>query len=282
MDHAEYSYDAKSKQTTTKTSTTLEQKDLSPPPPSTSNRRHARLITNVPLEQSEEDQPETPTTPNAPPKESYDDSARRFQRLREIRKNLRNKYDDHSHPQLSASEQTLTSSPSSPSTSSPKKPDDRPQSVHIPVERITPNSTDPGTFRSYQRTATQMDIRDRRYRSRTLEVNQTRSVDNQIYGSSASKAKDHTIHRSDSHRHRHPRLSFRRSSEDTQDKQSQFRRHYDATRNSTDEIWFDIGQEHWTNLLEHGWRPTSESSGVQLVSLIDSGRIFLREGRVNG
>jgi hypothetical protein len=35
----------------------------------------------------------------------------------------------------------------------------------------------------------------------------------------------------------------------------------------------EIGKEHWTNLLENGWRPTIGTSGVNLVSFTNSGKI---------
>lgn len=123
----------------------------------------------------------------------------------------------------------------------------------------------------YDQTASKVKLNDRRYRSRTLEVNQTHSVDNQIYGSSTTlKPKSHLHHRSESHKHRTNHLSFRRSSEDIQDKQLQLRRHADSMNSR--ETWMEIGKEHWTNLLEHGWRPTVGTAGVQLVSFADSGR----------
>ena len=153
--------------------------------------------------------------------EPFQDSERRFQRLREIRKNLRTKYDDQAKSEASP--------------------------VNIPIERVDPSN-------------------DRKYRSRTVEVN---AVDNQIYGSVALKPKHQSQHRSDSHKHRSNRLSFRRSSEDLQDKNLQFRRHLDSP--NSNETWMEIGKEHWTNLLENGWRPTIGTPGINLVSLADSG-----------
>jgi hypothetical protein len=122
--------------------------------------------------------------------------------------------------------------------------------VNIPIERINPPN-------------------DRKFRSRTLEVN---AVDNQLYGSSSSKQKHQSQHRSESHKHRTNRLSFRRSSEDIQDKNLQLRRHLDSPYSN--ETWMEIGKEHWTNLLEHGWRPTIGTPGINLVSFADSGRKF--------
>jgi hypothetical protein len=197
------------KQTTAKTSTTYQQKRTNQS--EDINRRHARLITNVPNE-FEIEQKSFPLEP-------FDNSLRRSQRLHEIRKNLRTKYDD----------QTKTEQP-----------------VNILVERINPSN-------------------DRKYRSRTVEVN---AVDNQMYGSLSSKSKHQSQHRSISHKHRSDRLSFRRSSEDIQDKHLQLRRHLDST--NLNETWMEIGKEHWTNLLENGWRPTIGTSGVNLVTFTDS------------
>jgi hypothetical protein len=244
-------------QTMTRTSKIHEEKSSSPS--DKSNRRHARRIIHVPVEQSEDDQQTTTNNTS----ESYDDSCRRDQRLREIRKNLRTKYDDHSQ-YLSTS--PLVSSPLNgiSTASSPKSNDDRSQSIQIPVERVQLQSN--GTSILHTRTTNPLDTRDRRYRSRTLEANQARSIDNQIYGNSSSKDKENVVHR----QQRHHRLSYRRSSEDTQDKQSNIRRHRDSTLTDTNELWFDVGKEHWPNLLEHGWRPTGNTPGVHLVSFTDS------------
>lgn len=150
--------------------------------------------------------------------------------------------------------------------------------MNIPVERINPPATqspDPTIVQLYDQTATKVKLNDRRYRSRTLENNQIHSVDNQIYGyPSSSKDKAHTQHRSESHRHRTNRLSFRRSSEDIQDKQLQLRRHADSV--NSNETWMEINPEHWTNLLENGWRPTINTAGVTLVSFADSGKSAIR------
>ena len=67
---------------------------------------------------------------------------------------------------------------------------------------------------------------------------------------------------------------MRRSSEDMPDKYGQSRRHGEGKFSGTDEIWFDIGQEHWTNLLEHGWRPTLGTPGVTLVALTESSKRY--------
>jgi len=265
LDHAEYLYDAKSKQTTATTSTTFpntkqQEKPTTMPSSENNNRRHARLITNVPIEQqTEEDQQETtnlttpppPASQSIPTTENFEDPSRRGQRLREVRKNLRTKYDDHS--------QQVTA-PSSPKKST----EDRPQSVHIPVERISHETN--------ERSLSPLDQRDRRYRSRTLEVNQTRSVDNQIYGNSSTKTgkEQQPQHRSESHRHRTHRILHRRSSEDTQEKPNHIRRRYESTMNDTNEIWFEISRDQWANLLESGWRPTADSAGVSLFSFADS------------
>ena len=172
-----------------------------------------------------------------------------FRRLREIRKNLRTKYDDRPQP----------------------KADEIRQPVNIPVERIPPSEpANPDIVELYEQTAEKVKSNDRRYRSRTLENNQIRAADNQIYGCLSSKAKHSTYIRSESHKHRSNRISFRRSSEDIQDKQLQLRRHLDSSYSN--ETWLEIGQEHWTNLLENGWRPTVGTSGVNVVSFTDSGR----------
>lgn len=103
MDHTEYSYDAKSKQTTAKVSSTT----AHPKPGSqtvATPRKNTRIITNggaVPTQtngSSTTVNPVESTNGSNQHKlfafESFDDSIRRFQRLREIRKNLRTKYDD--------------------------------------------------------------------------------------------------------------------------------------------------------------------------------------------
>jgi hypothetical protein len=113
-----------------------------------------------------------------------------------------------------------------------------------------------------------MKLNERKYRSRTIEIN---GIDNQMYGSSPLQPKQQTQHRSESHKHRtHDRLSFRRSSEDIQDKHLQLRRHLDSS--NSNETWMEIGKEHWTNLLENGWRPTIGTSGVNLVTFTNSGK----------
>jgi hypothetical protein len=72
-------------------------------------RRNSRTITNVPIQQQTPPVPSQPKETTAPPTthsnqqklfafESFDDSLRRFQRLREIRKNLRTKYEDQTAP----------------------------------------------------------------------------------------------------------------------------------------------------------------------------------------
>jgi hypothetical protein len=66
-------------------------------------RRNSRTITNVPIQQPVQNIPKNTNEQNGGNNnhklfafESFDDSIRRFQRLREIRKNLRTKYDDQS------------------------------------------------------------------------------------------------------------------------------------------------------------------------------------------
>lgn len=261
LDHAEYSYDAKSKQTTAKTSTTFQQKQNLPT--EDINRRYARLITNVPTEHEHEISTTTSNTnstnnTNTSHKlfsfESFDDSIRRFQRLREIRKNLRTKYDDQT------------------------KPEETTQTINVPIERITP--TDPNIVELNDQTTDKNKINDRKHRSRTLETNQIRSVDNQIYSTTttttSTKSKQQPQHRSESHQHRTNRISFRRSSEDIQDKQLQLKRHLNSTNINGNETWLEIGQEHWTNLLENGWRPNIDTPGVNLVSFNDSGKTKMK------
>lgn len=161
--------------------------------------------------------------------------------------------------------------------------------VSIPIERVSGTTNAPSTdsdlvelydkaAKSVQQTKEVVSsTRDRRHRSRTLEANQIQAVDNQIYGCpSSSKAKQPTQQRSESHKHRSQRLSVRRSSDDHQDKQIQLRRaneyHSGSTEHMLNETWFDVGQEHWSNLLENGWRPTAETPGVTCVAIADSGK----------
>jgi hypothetical protein len=104
LDHAEYLYDAQLKQTKSKI---FQQKPGSQT--DRPRRRNSRTITNIPIQQKQQqsvststnDQNETNGTNNNNNHklfafESFDDSIRRFQRLREIRKHLRTKYDDQS------------------------------------------------------------------------------------------------------------------------------------------------------------------------------------------
>ena len=163
--------------------------------------------------------------------------------------------------------------------------------MSIPIERVSGTINTPSTesdlvelydqaANSVQQTKEAVSTRDRRHRSRTLEAHQIQAVDNQIYGCpSSSKAKQSTQQRSESHKHRNQRLSVRRSSDDHQDQQIQLRRanehHSGSTEHILNETWFDVGQEHWSNLLENGWRPTAETSGVTLVAIADSGKTEL-------
>ncbi|CAF1271396.1 unnamed protein product [Adineta steineri] len=259
LDHAEYAYDAKAKQTTATASKTYQQKRANHT--NDKNRRHARIITDVPSEQQQQQQQQQEnTSPNNNHKlfafESFDDSIRRYQRLREIRRNLRNKYDDHS------SQQT--------------KIDETSQTIDIPVERVTssPQPSDPHIFRQNDQIRNSAKIRDRKYRSKTLEGNHLRAVDNQIYGcsstSSTLKTKHDTHNRSDLRKRHTNHLSFRRSTDDVRDRQTHVRRNLDSTYSSLNGTWLEIGQEHWTNLLENGWRPTTDTPGVNLVSFNDS------------
>jgi hypothetical protein len=239
LDHGDYSYEAKSKQTYPQKLAT-QTEDL--------NRRHARLITNIPTEQSENDKNEIITNEN--PKlfslKTFDDSIKHVQTLSEMRKNLQTKYDEHSEEQ-----------------------DNIHHSVNIPIERVNPSQTIPTDSDMNQSDKDKM--RDRRYRSRTLELNKKGAVDNQIYGCPSSQTIHEVRHQSELHKHRTNPALFRRSCEDLQDKQFQLRRHLDYSMTNSNETWLEIGQEHWTNLLENGWRPTLNTPGVNLVSFTDSG-----------
>ncbi|UJR35356.1 hypothetical protein I4U23_028113 [Adineta vaga] len=344
LDHVEYTYDNKSKPKTPKSSQQKQGSQTEGP-----QRRHSRTITNVPIQQKQHQNVSTSTNDqneindgNTNHKlfafESFDDSIRRFQRLREIRKNLRTKYDDHLQQQsvesirpasangidntesisitqpksvinsnrpLSHGVQTIPPTPltikstvNSTKTVPRKTGETRHtllarESVTIPIERVvsvTTNSpsTDPKVAELYEQTANSVhtesstasttvnNIRDRRYRSRTLETHQIQAVDNQIYGCppSSLKAKQQNHQRSESNRHRNHRLSLRRSSEDPQDKESQPKHHQEYQNglksNSLNETWLNIDQEHWTNLLENGWRPTLNTAGVTSVAISDS------------
>jgi len=161
--------------------------------------------------------------------------------------------------------------------------------VSIPIERVATvtnsQSADPDVLELYDKAANSVhvnndktkDIRDRRHRSRTLEAHQIQAVDNQIYGC-PSKTKQQTQHRSESHKHRSTRLSLRRSSEDPQDKQLQLRRNNEyypgSTQNKLEKTWLEIDKDHWTNLLENGWRPTLGTPGVTPVAIADPGTNF--------
>ncbi|CAF0828421.1 unnamed protein product [Rotaria sp. Silwood1] len=273
LDHAEYSYDAKAKETTTKTSTTYQEKQANQT--NNTNRRHARLITNITNEQEPQSQQqqqqqeqhqqqeenvhnETPFKKNHKllTFESFDDSVRRFQRLREIRKNLRTKYNNSSPAEFKEDENHHLNN----NNVTNKK-------------TISSQLTNPDIVQLYDQAANSVKIRDRKYRSRTLEGNQIRAVDNQIYGcssSSLSKTKQQTHHRSASHKHHSHRLSFRRSSDDVHDKKLQFRRHLNSTNQNSNETWFEVEREHWTNLLENGWRPTVDTPGINHVTFTDA------------
>ena len=104
LDHPEYPYDANAKRPAPKVSSTFQPKRGSQTVGT--QRRNSRTITHVPLQQQEQQHSTNGTNNNGIAAgngnhklftfESFDDSIRRFQRLREIRKNLRTKYDDHS------------------------------------------------------------------------------------------------------------------------------------------------------------------------------------------
>lgn len=157
----------------------------------------------------------------------------------------------------------------------------------IPVNETNGQSTDPTVVELYDQAANSVNPKkktsnshERRHRSRTLEAHQVQAVDNQIYGcpssSSSSKAKQNTQQRSESQKHRSHRISMRRSSEDHQDKYMQLRRSNEfygsSTQTNLNETWFDIGREHWSNLLENGWRPTADTPGVTCVAIADTGK----------
>ncbi|CAF0780278.1 unnamed protein product [Adineta ricciae] len=335
LDHVGYAYDSKSKPSTPKPKQGSQTDGA--------HRRHSRTIANVPIQQKQQQNVSTSTNDQATEInggntnhklfafESFDDSIRRFQRLREIRKNLRTKYDDHSQSQ--SVESTRPSSANgidntesiSITKQKPVKNSNRPlsngvqtipptpltiksivntnkivprkngetrqtaiarESVNIPIERILPVTTtppatsDPKVVELYDQAANSVrtespttsstisNTRDRRYRSRTLDAHQIQAVDNQIYGCppSSSKIKQQNHQRSESNRHRSHRLSLRRSSEDPLDKQSQHKHNHEH-QNDLNETWLNIDQEHWTNLLENGWRPTLNTPGVTSVAV---------------
>lgn len=159
--------------------------------------------------------------------------------------------------------------------------------VSIPIERVASvTNTQPTEVENppvpekvvntiHIKTDPVKDTRDRRHRSRTLEAHQIQAVDNQIYGCPSKAKQGAAQHRSESHKHRGNRLSLRRSSEDTQDKQLQLRRNneYYATsgQDGSNESWFEIDKDHWTNLLENGWRPTVGTPGVTPVAIANPG-----------
>lgn len=280
MNHVEYSAEVQPKQTNGETSTTNQQKRANQTP--NTNRRHARLITNVTNEQElQQDQPQLlqqPQQHEQPPQQSKqqetdcdesqvkkshkvstcepsDDSTRRFKRLREIRRNLRSKYDDNISNETKEGESEDSKDISDTTIK------------HVP----TPQTTNADIVQLYNQTANSVKVRDKKHRSRTLEGQQLRAVDNQIYGCSSSK----THHRSESHKTRSHHHSFRRSSDDIQDKKLQLRRHLNFADHDSNEAWFEIEKEHWSNLLENGWRPTEGTSGVNIVSFADTGKNYL-------
>ncbi|CAF1329856.1 unnamed protein product [Rotaria magnacalcarata] len=281
LNHTECSHDAKSKQTAPKTSKTSHQKRTNQTNnnanninsinninntnnANSTNRRHARLITDITNEHEQQEQPEQEQQKqqNIPEElpvkkshqlfayESFDDSIRRVQRLREIRSNLRTIYDDNTPTETKDAEIQHSKDNSS--------------------KKIDPSQTkNPDIVQLYDQAAKSVKSRDRKYRSRTLEGHQMRAVDNQMYGCSSSKAKQQVQYRSESHKDRNHRLSFRRSSEDFQDKKLHLRRHLNSSNHSINETWFEIEREHWANLLENGWRPMEGAPGVNVVSFDD-------------
>lgn len=214
----------------------------------------------MPPEKQQQQQQDNDATPTTGSKhfafESYDESMRRFRGLPE-RKNVR-----------------YESSPAQP------KIDEIPQPIDIPIERINPPSKPPEVPINRQahreQETSSARSRDRKYRSKTLEGNQLRAVDNQIYGCSPaatiSKGRTESQHRGELHKHRSQRLSFRRSTDDVRGRHTHLRKHFDSTYDTSEGAWMEIGQDHWTNLLEHGWRPTTDTTGVTFVSFTDAGR----------
>lgn len=188
-------------------------------------------------------------------------------------------------PVKSSSNNTNTTPPRKPTETRPSLPLREP--VSIPIERVghvtnAQSIPDPDPVKAPEKVVNTIHIktepvrstRDRRHRSRTLEAHQIQAVDNQIYGC-PSKTKQAAQHRSESHKHRSNRLSLRRSSEDTQDKQLQLRRNNEyyssSMHDASEETWFEIDKDHWTNLLENGWRPTIGTPGVTSVAIADPG-----------
>ena len=156
--------------------------------------------------------------------------------------------------------------------------------ISIPIERVAAvTHSQPNALELHNNATKKLHVdkegvstRDRRHRSRTLEAQQMQAVDNQIYGCPSSpKTKPQIQLRSESGKVRSQRLSARRSSEDHQEKQLQLKRSHEhgsgSTQNLLHETWFDIGQEHWTNLLENGWRPTADTPGVKTIAIPDAG-----------
>ena len=163
--------------------------------------------------------------------------------------------------------------------------------ISIPIERVAAVShSQPNALELHDNASKKLHVdkeglstRDRRQRSRTLEAQQMQAVDNQIYGCPPS-TKPQIQLRSESGKVRSQRLIARRSSEDHQEKQLQLKRSHEhcggSTQNLLQETWFDIGQEHWTNLLENGWRPTADTPGVKTIAISDAGKIALAVARM--
>lgn len=98
LDHTDQNHQTKSRQPSSKSTAAIPPKRVTQTVGTP--RRNSRVITNIPIQQeiSSTEQNGINNDTNNNHKlfafESFDDSIRRFQRLREIRKNLRNKYDD--------------------------------------------------------------------------------------------------------------------------------------------------------------------------------------------
>lgn len=105
LQSVDHSHDPKSKQTITPNKSTKTVRPKQGSQTVNPQRRNSRTITNVPIQQQQQN---VSTEQNGGGGagahnnhklfafESFDDSIRRFQRLREIRKNLRTKYDEQS------------------------------------------------------------------------------------------------------------------------------------------------------------------------------------------
>ncbi|CAF0936881.1 unnamed protein product [Didymodactylos carnosus] len=124
------------------------------------------------------------------------------------------------------------------------------------------------------------------------------SFDNQIYGCNTNDEQQQQHHRSThttnrkhrsestnntktttSNRHTNTnRLQIRRSSDDQDDNQKKIQRRHTDMGGGDGKIlsrhllssWYAIDKEHWTNMLENGWRPTHDHQGVKQISYHNS------------